>query len=124
MFKSFFDPQPGAPKLEQSLGDSIDSKALFVEVESYESLRAKAEVKDRAVQKLINRVKARDERVLTLKEELNQSNKQILILKKDLAEVVDENARVKTRCEELALEKEGFDEVNSQLHSALSQLQT
>lgn len=75
MFKSFFDPQPGAPKLDQSLGDSIDSKALFVEIESYESLRAKAEVKDRAVLKLISRVRARDERLQALKDELHESNK-------------------------------------------------
>jgi|LauGreDrversion4_2_1035121.scaffolds.fasta_scaffold573846_1 hypothetical protein len=122
MFKSFFDPQPGAPKLDQSLGDSIDSKALFVEIESYESLRAKAEGKDRAVLKLISRVRARDERLQALKDELHERNKLILILKKDLAEVVDENARVKTRCEEVVLERDGFDEVNSQLHSALSQV--
>jgi len=44
MFKSFFDNQSAA--MDKSLGDSLDSQALFVEVESYESLRAKAELKD------------------------------------------------------------------------------
>jgi hypothetical protein len=29
--------------------DSMDAEALFVEIESYESMRAKAEMKDRAL---------------------------------------------------------------------------
>lgn len=120
MFKSFFDNQSAA--MDKSLGDSLDSQALFVEVESYESLRAKAELKDQAMRKLLGRVKARDQRLKEAADGIQETNRQVLVLKKDLAEVVEENARVKTRCEELQLERDGLDEVNSELHKAVASL--
>ena len=92
--------------------DSMDAEALFVEIESYESMRAKAEMKDRALQKLLNRVKTRDEKLKQAQQDLQGGYTQVLILKKDLGEVVVENEKIKTKCEELTLERDGLSEVN------------
>lgn len=92
--------------------DSMDAEALFVEIESYESMRAKAEMKDRALQKLLNRVKTRDDKLKQAQLDLQGGYTQVLILKKDLGEVVEQNAQIKTNCEELTLERDGLSEVN------------
>lgn len=89
----------------------------FVEIESYENLRKKADLRERALVKLAQRVRDTEDKLTRSEDEVQSSHRQILIFKKDLAQVVDEKNAIQCATDEVALEKEGLAEVNEALHT-------
>lgn len=101
----------------------FEGSSTFVEIESYETLKAKVEKRGRELAKLTNKVLDKNQRLKQAEEDLQDSYRHTFILKKDVTDLVDQLNRLQWQSEEVTLEKEGLDEVNIELHRIVAGLQ-
>ena len=67
----------------------FEGSSTFVEIESYETLKAKVEKRGRELAKLTNKVLDKNQRLKQAEEDLQDSYRHTFILKKDVTDLVD-----------------------------------
>ena len=99
-----------------STTNGVKSQTSFVEIESYEKLRARADKLTETMKQLQSRLSDKDLECQQTEEEVQASSRIICGLKRDIRELVDRIELQQCDIEELSLESQGYQEVNNALH--------